>query len=980
MWKPPLTGTSVVSVNCEDAGCQTTPESPTSDGRITVNFLRVHCSRAELSASQLTESGLSTQLSNTTSSSVANQIESAPAYALSAAPNRAANIMLVDSGASRYMVKDINLFSTITSLENPIRINTANGHCFAYGEGSIPYSFYYKNRKLQGNLNNVLFVPDITVNLYSITGATKRGKRIEFENNTCLIRSKEHDVIAKCKNGLWELDINLINASNIEPEDTVPTSSALLVTSDPNLLWHYRLGHINYNRLNRMAENAATGMTGYKHHTGKAPFCKVCTLAKQHKVKISTTPMTRAIDIMEEIHTDLVGPVNIPSLGKSRYILFITDDKSCKCWGFFLHKKSEAKQHIINHEAYAFNQTNKRIKRIRCDHGLEFINKIMKDWADSKGIVIERSAPYAHWQNGVAERKNRTILADARALLIHAQLPAPFWAEAVSMAIITSNMAPTSSNDNVSPDEIFTGKVPDVSNIKVFGCHAYTLIESHKPGKFAPHSCKMLYMGPSQVSTGHKLFDPKTRQFYYSRNVAFDESKTNADDYEIPESEIDLESLSFEPEVDNTKLDLPADYPLQIHSPTDDNETDDEPSFINYNPTNILPISNQPTNTISTSTTPTNVISSSQPTTTHIINTTPTPIMAYPQTPLQTNNSMDTTISPIPLRPLNNFEIVVTPPPYPPSNATQLATNSDQLNGFNHSDPVIEGEISPIQSPEAPRRSTRTSKQPTIFSPSAFSTFINAFESTPTMEQFAFSAADLQPVDDKPSFDPNEPKSYQEAIRSNDANKWRAAMDDEFQSLIDQGTWELVDLPPGRKAIPGKWVYKIKYNNDETIERYKARFVAKGYKQVYGLDYESTYTPTSRATSHRIIFALARANGWDDGLWDVNTAYLNGKIDAEIYIQQPEGYVNKQHPNKVLRLVMGLYGIKQAGKCWGDTFNEYVVGNLKFDYCSNEICLYKRKTKLGFVFFARFVDDIHWTGDPPAINEFHNEFTKQFKI
>ena len=248
------------------------------------------------------------------------------------------------------------------------------------------------------------------------------------------------------------------------------------------------------------------------------------------------------------------------------------------------------------------------------------------------------------------------------------------------------------------------------------------------------------------------------------------------------------------------------------------------------------------------------------------------------------------------------------------------------------------------------------------------------------MEQFAFSAADLQPVDDKPSFDPNEPKSYQEAIRSNDANKWRAAMDDEFQSLIDQGTWELVDLPPGRKAIPGKWVYKIKYNNDETIERYKARFVAKGYKQVYGLDYESTYAPTSRATSHRIIFALAQANGWDDGLWDVNTAYLNGKIDAEIYIQQPEGYVNKQHPNKVLRLVMGLYGIKQAGKCWGDTFNEYVVGNLKFNYCSNEICLYKRKTKLGFVFFARFVDDIHWTGDPPAINEFHNEFTKRFKI
>ena len=138
----------------------------------------------------------------------------------------------------------------------------------------------------------------------------------------------------------------------------------------------------------------------------------------------------------------------------------------------------------------------------------------------------------------------------------------------------------------------------------------------------------------------------------------------------------------------------------------------------------------------------------------------------------------------------------------------------------------------------------------------------------------------------------NVPQSYQDAISSPEANKWRDAMSEELNALWDNETYELTPLPQGRTSVGGKWVYAVKLGpNGE--EKYKARFVAKGYFQVPGIDYHETFSPTARISSVRMLMQLAVQEGMVVHQMDVKTAYLNAPIDCELYMEQPEGCERK---------------------------------------------------------------------------------------
>ena len=147
-----------------------------------------------------------------------------------------------------------------------------------------------------------------------------------------------------------------------------------------------------------------------------------------------------------------------------------------------------------------------------------------------------------------------------------------------------------------------------------------------------------------------------------------------------------------------------------------------------------------------------------------------------------------------------------------------------------------------------------------------------------------------------------------------DAKKWLDAMHAELQALEDNRTWELCELPPGRRVIGTKWVCKIKVDALNILERYKARLVAQGFSQIAGLDFTETWAPVVRIESVRVLLALAAL--FD--LWiihiDAKTAFLNGNSDVELYIHQPEDFVDKRYPNHVLRLRKSLYDLKQASR------------------------------------------------------------------
>ena len=161
---------------------------------------------------------------------------------------------------------------------------------------------------------------------------------------------------------------------------------------------------------------------------------------------------------------------------------------------------------------------------------------------------------------------------------------------------------------------------------------------------------------------------------------------------------------------------------------------------------------------------------------------------------------------------------------------------------------------------------------------------------------------------------PEEPATYKEATQCPASLQWEDAMKEEMKSLKKNGTWELIDLPPGRKAVKCKWVYQLKFNAAGEPYQYKARLVAKGFTQVYGLDYEETFSPIACLDTMRSLLVLATLEDWEIHQVDVKSAFLKGDLDEEIYMQQPEGFKMVGQEKKVCHLLKVIYGLKQASR------------------------------------------------------------------
>ena len=159
--------------------------------------------------------------------------------------------------------------------------------------------------------------------------------------------------------------------------------------------------------------------------------------------------------------------------------------------------------------------------------------------------------------------------------------------------------------------------------------------------------------------------------------------------------------------------------------------------------------------------------------------------------------------------------------------------------------------------------------------------------------------------------------------------QWVATMDAEFQSLQ---TWSLVPLPPHKNVVTCKWVYKLKRHSDGSIARYKARLVARGYLQQYGLDYDETFSPVVKPTTVRLLLALAVQNGWELKQLDVSNAFLHGVLKEEVFMAQPQEYVDPAFPKHVCFLHKALYGLKQAPRAWFERFTSKL---LHVGFCFN---------------------------------------------
>ena len=203
-----------------------------------------------------------------------------------------------------------------------------------------------------------------------------------------------------------------------------------------------------------------------------------------------------------------------------------------------------------------------------------------------------------------------------------------------------------------------------------------------------------------------------------------------------------------------------------------------------------------------------------------------------------------------------------------------------------------------------------------------------------------------------------EPESYEESLKDVHQEKWMEAMQDEIKSLHENHTFDLVQLPKGRRALKNKWVFRLKTEENNPQPRYKARPVVKGFGQKKGIDFEEIFSPVVKMSSIRVVRGMEACMDLEIEQLDVKTAFLHGDLEEEIYMEQPEGFQVKEKEHMVCHLNKSLYGLKQAPRQWYRKFESFMKDH-KYQRTTSDHCVFiKRFAEGDFIILLLYVDDM----------------------
>ncbi|BBG96571.1 transposable element gene [Prunus dulcis] len=714
----------------------------------------------------------------------------------------------IDSGCSNHMTGDEGLLVNIQrNLSSKVKMGTGEIVPVA-GKGTL----VIKTKLGKKHIQEVMLVPGLEENLLSVGQMMEHGYYLVFGGNVV-------DVYDDQSLGNRIVRVQMTN-NRCFPLTMMPAGELALRASVSHCLqtWHKRFGHLNERSL-KLLENQ--GMVhGLPHLEQVSVVCEGCMLGKQHRDSFPLESTWRASYPLELVHTDICGPMKTDSISGNKYFLLFTDDCTRMSWVYFIRNKSSAMECFRKFKAMTELQSGYKIKGLRSDRGGEFLSSEFNSFCAEVGIQRQLTMAYSPQQNGVAERKNRTVVEMAKSMLHEKSIPYEFWAEAVNTAVYLLNRCPTKSLNKVTPFEAYTGRKPGIAHLKIFGSPCHVLIPSALRHKLEENSHKCIFVGYGLCEKGYRLFDPSNRKIMLSRDVKFDEESLwkwdNVQEGEIVVP-IPAESQNCEP-----RLDL--DSSLQMDAET---LVQDEPS-------------------------------------------------------------QDLDIS------------------------TQM------------------GEVSTLQDGSS-----------------------QAFDHTPKKWR------SVNEIMTQCNMCFVEPENFEDA---NLDESWRNAMKAELEMIEKNNTWTLVDRPFDKPIIGVKWVYKTKLNLDGSVQKNKARLVAKGYSQKPGIDYNETFAPVARLDTIRTLIALAAQKEWNMYQLDVKSAFLNGVLKEEVYVEQPQGFVQKNEEIKVYKLNKALYGLKQAPRAWYDEIDSYFT-KAGFKKSPSEATLYiKTDEGSGILIVSLYVDDIVYTG------------------
>ncbi|GJZ10976.1 retrovirus-related pol polyprotein from transposon TNT 1-94 [Tanacetum coccineum] len=561
----------------------------------------------------------------------------------------------LDSGCSKHMTGDRSrLRNFVKKFIGTVRFgNDHFGAIMGYGDYVIGDSV----------ISRVYYVEGLGHNLFSVGQFCDSDLEVAFRKHTCFVRDLDGVDLIKGSRGT--------NLYTISVEDMMRSSPICLLSKaskNKSWLWHRRLNHLNFGTLNDLArKDLVRGLPRLKFE--KDHLCSACQLGKSRKATHKPKMINTITEVLHTLHMDLCGPLRVQSINGKKYILVIVDDYSRFTWVKFLRSKDETPIFVINLLKQLQVGLNKTIRFVQTDNGTEFVNKNLTDFYESVGITHQKTVPRTPQQNGVVERRNRTLIEAARTMLIFSKAPLFLWAEAVATACYTQNR----------------------SLINTFQQNPYEIVHERKTGSLFP----TFRLVPN-----------------YAPAIPY-----------VPPTHKDLE-LMFQLMFDE-----------YFETPTGDHEMPHVPAA-------------------------------------------PTPA---------------------------------------------ISTGPSVSISFDH---------------------------------------------------------------DAPS-----------------------------------------GMPPPDCAmiIALKWIYKVKLREYGDVLKTRLRLVAKGYRQEEGLNFEESFAPVTRLEAIRIFLANAASKNMTVYQMDVKTAFLNGELKEEVYVSQPEVFVNPDHPHHIYRLKKSLYGLKQAPRAWYDTLSKFLL-------------------------------------------------------
>lgn len=778
----------------------------------------------------------------------------------------------LDSGCTSHMSANKNYFKAMCTVDQTL--NLANNNSTKInGIGNVEITVHGRGNDTDVQLKDVLYVSDLRTNLLSVSKITDSGYEVKFGKTGAIVTDKNNKVCLRAERigNLYYMQ-NYENTANfIEPRNELD-------------MWHYKMGHLNERDLKDMAKSKNIYGLNFKPDL-KLSTCEVCISQKQTRSVFPKKSGDRCSELLEIVHSDVCGPMRCQSNSGAKYFVTFIDEKSRYCEVFFLKKKSDVFSAFVKYKASAENFTGKKIKALQSDNGREYCNNEFDSYLVKNGIKRRLTTPHTPQQNGMAERKNRTLVEMSRCMMSHAGSPPSFWAEAINTACYIRNRCVTKTNGEI-PYNLWTNKKPTVMHFKVFGCKGYVLNKNPSKGKFESRSELCTFVGYSSESKAYRMWCQRKRDVIISRDVKF-----------INESGFNDTYTDFF-DVDGEKR-IEIECPNQIVEPEN------------------------------------NVV----------------------------NNEMESESE-------AEEEVVEC-----------VDNEKDDRRGRGR--PRLR-KLGLRGRPKKLFQPASTSKSDTEDEDGNPSTSQSGEESFEECE-LAYLSIVADPI------------TLSETREAQNSSDWRAAIEDEYLAQIKNNTWEIVERPNQRQVIDSRLVFRTK-DDGTTAGKKKVRLVAKGYSQRPGEDFHETYSPVARYSSIRMLTALAAEFDMEIHQMDVVTAYLNGKLEENVYMKIPEQLMPiltklksgksigtnqiikhdrnveetadrwlqamKNAKDPVCLLKKALYGLRQSGLMWYYRLTKKLK-QLGLNPTKQDPCLFSRQEGERIIILSIYVDDLLLASNVP---------------